>query len=422
MPAANTPRLRARTIEVPDPGDLLRFASSSSPLVWLRQGDGLVATGSAWRGEFAGETRIPDSAAAWRSVVEAAEINDAVEATGSGLVAFGAFAFAAESGAPSVLEVPQLVIGRRGSVAFVTAITADGSEPKPRLPEVQGFGGVDAAAVLEDGIMTADEHRRAIDRALDLIHTGHLSKVVLAREQHGTLPAGADRRRLIARLAAAYPECWTYAVDGLTGTSPETLVRVLERQVSARVLAGTAPRGGDEEADARAEARLRHSEKNLAEHRYAVESALASLETLDTHDDPGTGLTSSRIPFTLKLPNLWHLASDIRGTLPAGVTVLDLVDALHPTAAVGGTPTDAALDAIHALEPFDRLRYAGPVGWVGAGGDGEWAVALRGAEINSSGTITAFAGGGIVASSDASDEYRETQLKFRPIVEALRGD
>ncbi|MFC5128018.1 hypothetical protein ACFPRL_33395 [Pseudoclavibacter helvolus] len=134
MPAANTPRLRARTIEVPDPGDLLRFASSSSPLVWLRQGDGLVATGSAWRGEFAGETRIPDSAAAWRSVVEAAEINDAVEATGSGLVAFGAFAFAAESGAPSVLEVPQLVIGRRGSVAFVTAITADGSEPKPAYP------------------------------------------------------------------------------------------------------------------------------------------------------------------------------------------------------------------------------------------------------------------------------------------------
>ena len=104
------------------------------------------------------------------------------------------------------------------------------------------------------------------------------------------------------------------------------------------------------------------------------------------------------------------------------MTVLDLVDALHPTAAVGGTPTDAALDAILALEPFDRLRYAGPVGWVGAGGDGEWAVALRGAEINSSGTITAFAGGGIVASSDASDEYRETQLKFRPIVEALRGD
>jgi menaquinone-specific isochorismate synthase len=422
VPAVNAPRLRARTIEVPHSGDLLRFASPTSPLVWLRQGDGIVASGRAWRGEFTGETRIPDSAEAWRQVVESADIDDTANTTGSGLVAFGAFAFAAESGARSVLEVPELIVGRRGAVSFVTAITADGSEPKPRLPEAQPFGETDATAILEDGLMSSDEHRRAIDRALDLIHTGHLSKVVLAREQHGRLPAGADRRRLLARLASAYPECWTYAVDGLTGTSPETLVRVLERQVSARVLAGTAPRGADEEADARAEARLRHSEKNLAEHRYAVESALASLETLDTHDDPGTGLTSSRVPFTLKLPNLWHLASDIRGTLPTGVTVLDLVDALHPTAAVGGTPTPAALDAILALEPFDRQRYAGPVGWVGAGGDGEWAVALRGAEIDASGSITAYAGGGIVASSDASDEYRETQLKFRPIVEALRGE
>ncbi|WP_308471701.1 isochorismate synthase [Pseudoclavibacter sp. RFBG4] len=422
MPAVILPRLRARTIEVPDPGDLLRFASSTSPLVWLRHGDGVVATGSAWRGEFTGATRIPDSATAWRDVVGAAEIDDAAQVTGSGLIAFGAFAFAAESGARSILEVPELVVGRRGARCFVTAITADGSAPEPRLPDVAPLGDVDATATLTDGLMSGDEHRRAIDRALDLIHTGHLSKVVLAREQLGSLPEGADRRRLLARLASAYPECWTYAVDGLTGTSPETLVRVLERQVSARVLAGTAPRGSDEEADARAEARLRHSEKNLAEHRFAVESALTSLATLDTHEDPGTGLTSSRAPFTLKLPNLWHLASDIRGTLPAGVTVLDLVDALHPTAAVGGTPTPTALDAILALEPFDRQRYAGPVGWVGAGGDGEWAVALRGAEIDANGSITAYAGGGIVASSDASDEYRETQLKFRPIVEALRGD
>jgi menaquinone-specific isochorismate synthase len=130
-------------------------------------------------------------------------------------------------------------------------------------------------------------------------------------------------------------------------------------------------------------------------------------------------LATSELPFTLKLPNLWHLASDVEGTLGDGSTALDLVASMHPTAAVAGSPTTAALGLIDQLEPFDRGRYAGPVGWVDAKGDGEWAVALRCAHVSSSGRITAYAGAGIVLGSDAAAELAETKMKFRPIVEAF---
>jgi len=158
---------------------------------------------------------------------------------------------------------------------------------------------------------------------------------------------------------------------------------------------------------------LATSPKDLDEHEYALQSLLTSLRPHSKN------VTTSELPFTLKLPNVWHLASDVEGTLSDGSSSLDLIAALHPTAAVAGTPTKAALAIIDELEPFDRARYAGPVGWVGQSGDGEWAIALRSAEIADNGDITAFAGAGILSGSDALMELAETKMKFRPIVEAF---
>jgi menaquinone-specific isochorismate synthase len=158
---------------------------------------------------------------------------------------------------------------------------------------------------------------------------------------------------------------------------------------------------------------LATSTKDLDEHRFAVESVLGALRP------HVRGVAASELPFTLKLPNLWHLASDIEGPLSDGSTALDLAAALHPTAAVAGTPRQAALDLIRELEGFDRCRYGGPVGWVDAAGGGKWAVALRSAEVRPDGSISAFAGAGIVADSDPERELAETRLKFRPIVEAF---
>jgi menaquinone-specific isochorismate synthase len=179
------------------------------------------------------------------------------------------------------------------------------------------------------------------------------------------------------------------------------------------VLAGTMSRGRDADADTEAALALATSPKDADEHEFAVQSVLASLR-------PHTSsITASEVPFTLKLPNLWHLATDVDGTLSDGSTSLDLVAALHPTAAVAGTPTQSALALIHELEPFDRGRYAGPVGWIGADGDGEWAIALRCAQVKPNGDITAYAGCGIVLDSIPEHELAETRMKFRPIVEAF---
>jgi menaquinone-specific isochorismate synthase len=263
------------------------------------------------------------------------------------------------------------------------------------------------------GEVSADGFRASVDAAVERIAAQELDKVVLARDLVGHLPAGADLRRPLTDLALGYPDCWTYAVDGFVGSSPETLVRVSHGTVSARVLAGTTARGADAQADHDQAVALATSPKDLDEHGFAVTSVLSALRP------HSRSLTTSEVPFTLKLPNLWHLASDVEGVLSDGSTSLDLIAALHPTAAVAGTPTATALQVIRELEPFDRGRYAGPVGWVGADGDGEWAVALRSAQVDEAGDITAYAGCGIVADSDAEREYLETKMKFRPIVEAF---
>jgi menaquinone-specific isochorismate synthase len=182
------------------------------------------------------------------------------------------------------------------------------------------------------------------------------------------------------------------------------------------VLAGTAGRGTDPSIDSAISAALASSAKNLSEHAFAVESLVNALRPYCSE------LRADEKPFSLALPNLWHLASDVQGVLREDASSLDIAAVLHPTAAVAGTPTETALGLIEELEPFDRGRYAGPVGWIDANGDGEWAIALRGAqvtEVDGQTSVRAYAGCGIVAESDSAAELAETELKFSPIRNAF---
>nr|WP_246318643.1 isochorismate synthase [Leifsonia psychrotolerans] len=382
------------------------------PLLWMRRTQGLAGIGTALRLEFGGETRMTDAALAWREVVAAATITDPLARTGTGLLAFGAFAFDASSAQKSVLIVPRLIVGREDGQCWVTRIWETGTEP-PEIPLTLHPLGAEYRLSLLPGAMTAEAYRDAVAEAVRRIAARDVSKIVLARDLVGHLPAESDARRALTQLALGYPDCWTFAVDGLIGSSPETLIRASQGEVNARVLAGTMSRGADAESDAEAALTLATSSKDGDEHEFAVQSVVASLRPHTSH------LTASEVPFTLKLPNLWHLATDLEGTLSDGSTSLDLIAALHPTAAVAGTPTDTALAVIRELEPFDRGRYAGPVGWVGADGDGEWAIALRCAQISPTGDVTAYAGCGIVLDSEPDRELAETRMKFRPVVEAF---
>ncbi len=416
-------RLVAQTREIPTVDDLLVHTSAARPLAWLRRGEGIVAAGDG----MAASIRIPAGregkrsdiiADLWRGIAADAEIDDPVDLPGTGLVAFGALVFDEGSHADSVLTVPQTIIGRRGGRSWMTRIRTADAEFAP-VPDATAFAPHWAGRV-GPGAQTPQGYQDAVRLALDEIADGAYSKVVLARDLTGTIPGDADLRRLVRALATGYPDTWTFAVDGLIGASPETLVTAHERTVTARVLAGTAARGADPEEDAAASAALAASAKDVAEHDFAVQSVLASLR-------PHTrALEASGDPFILELPNLFHLATDVEGDLTDGASSLDLVGALHPTAAVAGTPTDVAVAAISRIEPFDRGRYAGPVGWIDATGDGEWAIALRCAQFadapeDESGArrVTAYAGAGIVAGSEPESELLETRVKFRPLIDAL---
>ena len=408
----NVQALTVQTSPIADIRQLILLLDGRSPLLWMRRNQGLAGIGCALRLEFSGPTRMTDAAAAWKQVVALATVTDPLARTGTGLLAFGAFAFDASSTQTSVLIVPEIIVGRDDGQCWVTRIWAT-DDSAPKNPLVLHPLGDEYRIALLPGALPAEGFRSAVSSGIEAIRAHQVNKVVLARDLVGRVPAESDLRRAITKLALGYPDCWTYAVDGLIGSSPETLIRADNGSVNARVLAGTISRGADAEDDREAALTLATSSKDGDEHEFAVQSVLKSLR-------PHTSvLATSEIPFTVKLPNLWHLATDLEGTLSDGSTSLDLIAALHPTAAVAGTPTDAALALIRELEPFDRGRYAGPVGWVGADGDGEWAIALRCAQVAPAGAITAYAGCGIVLDSDPDRELAETKMKFRPIVEAF---
>jgi menaquinone-specific isochorismate synthase len=408
----NAQAVTVETTPIADIRQLILLLDRHEPLLWMRRGQGLAGIGTVLRLEFSGPTRMTDAAAAWREVAAAATVTDPLQRTGTGLLAFGAFAFDDSSAETSVLIVPEVIVGRENGQCWVTRIWHTGSAA-PEIPLTLHPLGDEYRISLLPGALSPDGYRHAVSEAVGHIAERDVDKVVLARDLVGHLPAESDLRRAITELALGYPDCWTYAVDGLVGSSPETLIRADHGEVNARVLAGTMSRGRDADADHEAALALATSSKDGDEHEFAVQSVLASLRPHTSH------ITASEVPFTVKLPNLWHLATDLEGTLSDGSTSLDLIAALHPTAAVAGTPTRDALALIRELEPFDRGRYAGPVGWVGADGDGEWAVALRSAQVNPNGDITAYAGCGIVLDSDPERELAETRMKFRPVVEAF---
>lgn len=376
---------------------------------FLRNGEGLVGFGEAVRLSARGPRRMQELADAWRALVARTVVDDQVKQTGSGLVAFGSFAFADDSSAESVLIVPKVLLGVRDGRRWITSVV--GEDISEFWNEPQVYRG-EAPLALMDGLQTSDGFKASVDSALSAIASDKVEKVVLARDVVARVAADFDNRNALRKFSASYPTCWTYSVDGLFGASPELLVRVSHKQVSARVLAGTAGRGTDPGIDQAISSALLTSAKNIAEHKFAVASMVEELKKFCTKVD------ADETPFSLQLPNLWHLASDVHATLHDEASVLDIAAVLHPTAAVAGTPTLVARKLIGELEPFDRGRYAGPVGWIGADGDGEFAIALRGAQL-SDGQITAYAGCGIVAGSEPEAELAETELKFKPIRDAL---
>lgn len=405
--------LRSMRIDVPDgvrPIDLHMPGLGPPDRVLLRGEDGLAAWGTAVK------LRVgtgPDRFAAASSALRALA-SEVLDAGGEGpldrrLIALGSLSFA-EDDPESVLVVPSRLVVRRDGVTWLTTL-APADMPNevqpvvatsfPRLGDRVRFGG----ATVDDVAWLG-----AVDEALRSIEAGRMEKVVLARDQHVWSRAPFDLHALVHALAARYPDCTTFRIDGLVGASPEPLLSSDGATVRSRVLAGTAPRSEDPHDDRRLGAALRSSPKDNHEHALAVESASEALAEVVSE------LRVDMKPWILRLANVQHLATDLEGTLTRPVSSLELIGRLHPTAAVGGTPRGAALATIRTLEGMSRGRYAGPVGWTSAAGEGEWSIALRCGRFEG-GRGRLFAGAGIVAGSRPEAELAETWLKLG----AVRG-
>jgi menaquinone-specific isochorismate synthase len=428
LPSLNSTPLSAETRRLSPQvkiSQLINFLPAESPLAFVRGGSGIIGFGETIRLTATGPDRMSQLAQQWRETVSAASVTNTLAWPGTGLVAFGSVAFADDSAAESVLIVPRLILGSHDGEVWLTEIHLDG--------ESDGEYGVavdwadifsdntgathEFSADLHSGLITPERFTLNVEAALSELADGSLQKVVLARDVVAELPKSFDIRNVLRSLSDSYPTCWIYSVDGTFGASPELLVRVSHGQVSARVLAGTAGRGTDPGIDQAISEALVGSAKNLAEHEFAVTSLVEALYPFCSQVDADT------TPFSLALPNLWHLASDVHGVLKTGSSALDLAAALHPTAAVAGTPRKLALDFIGRIEGIDRGRYAAPVGWISANGDGEWAIALRGGQLSeaagSGKNLRAFAGCGLVVGSSPAAELAETHLKLAPIRDAL---
>jgi menaquinone-specific isochorismate synthase len=408
------------TVELPDSPDLLALVPATGALSWVRRGEGLVGWGEAARLEVSGPRALTEAAAWWDDLSARLSAADPVGVPGSGAVAFASVAFDPAAGS-SVFVVPEVVVGRRDGVAWMTTISAPGRPGPASLPARPEPAAAPTRLRYADGALDPVTWCAAVAAAVRRISDGELAKVVLARDLLVTADVPLDPRRLLDRLASRFPDCWTFAVDGLLGATPELLLRRTGRELSSRVLAGTAPRGAGAEDDRLATALL-GSAKDLAEHALAVDSLVRALEPYCSE------LTAPEGPSLLTLANVRHLATDVTGIqrrsgARGAAGLLDLVAAVHPTAAVCGTPPDRAAALIGELEGMDRGRYAGPVGWLDTRGDGEFGLALRCAQLSPDDPASArlFAGCGIVAGSDPAAELAETQSKFAAFQAALEG-
>ena len=413
LPAAAP--LVVRTVTVDDPGPLLQLLPERSPFAWVRREEGLVGWGTAARFDASGPGQIEAADRWWRGIAARTVVRDQVGLPGCGPVAFGSFAFDDDHGA-SALVLPKVVVGHRGGRWWVTTVGEGALPPQPalragRLPRNPG------TVKFADGARSGADWELAVGEAVRRIGSGELEKVVLARDLVAEAADPVDPRWPLTRLAEYYPRCWTFSVDGLIGATPEMLVRLERGLITSRVLAGTIRRTGDDERDLALAASLARSSKDLEEHEYAVRSVAQALEPYCS------SMNVPETPFVLHLPNVMHLATDVAGVAADGVSSLGLAAALHPTAAVCGTPTDRARQLIRELEGMDRGRYAGPVGWIDRYGDGEWGIALRCASIEPERPerLRLFAGCGVVAGSDPAAELAESAAKLVPMRDALTG-
>jgi len=388
---------------------LLELLPKGENFSWVRGGDGVVGWGVHASTTVKGPNRFNDARTWWHSQLEKFAITNNVQGSATGPILFTSFSFSPEE--ESVLVIPKVIVGMNSGISWITWV---GSDSQPQL--------LDSTEKVSNPTLTWTNDEQATEhwitrvaQAVARIHSGDIEKVVLARDLTATAAQPIDGRSALRKLSDTYPSTWIFNVAGLIGATPELLLRLKRGMVTSRVLAGTISKSGDDTRDLALAGSLARSSKDLEEHEYAVRSVADALEPFCS----STNIPET--PFVLHLANVMHLATDVTGALiesKSNIDVFTLLNQLHPSAAVCGTPTDKAAQVISEIESMSRGRYAGPVGWIDARGDGELGIALRCGQITEN-IIRLYAGCGIVAGSDPEKELAESEAKFSAMKSAL---
>ncbi len=427
--------LVTRTCRIPDVSFRSFLAGRAAPRIYWTTPDGLeiAANGAVARVTASGENRFDAIRERANELFGSSDADGGPEATRPRL--FGGFSFHAEyehrppwdgfPGAEFVLPEVQLTRTDTDTWLTVSGRDATPNEVETRLselrteleslPEMRPRGdapGVEATR----HTTTREEWCEQVRRATDRIRSGELEKVVLATALEVELASPIAVPDTLERLRTTYPDCYRFLFEptsagGFFGAPPERLVSLRGQTVETEALAGSIGRGDTHEEDGELAAQLAQSEKVREEHDLVAETIRDGLEPLAS----SVVVADRRLK---RLSNIQHLQTSISADLNGDEHVLSVVEALHPTPAVGGLPPDEAKRTIRETETFDRGWYASPVGWFDADGDGEFAVGIRSGVATDS-RVTLFAGNGIVADSDPDDEWEEVQLKFLPVLDEL---
>jgi menaquinone-specific isochorismate synthase len=404
-----SPLIPVTTSRIGEHLPLLDLLPDGEQFTWVRGSEGLVGWGVHAATTVSGRNRFEDARKWWHQQLETFSISNSVHGSGTGPVLFTSFSF--DRNQDSVLVIPKVIVGQKGSNSWITWI---GSDHQPQLPE-RAATLAPSTFSFSDGTLSSDQWKERVSEVINRVNSNGVDKVVLARDIVANSDSEIDARPILKKLSSEYPSTWVFSVDGLVGATPELLLRLSRGMVTSRVLAGTIPKTGDDEKDLALAASLARSSKDLEEHEYAVRSVAEALDPFCS----STNVPES--PFVLHLANVMHLATDVTGALNESthrVDAFSLLKSLHPSAAVCGTPRNLAFDVIDEIEGMDRGRYAGPVGWIDASGDGELGIALRCGQITDR-KIRIFAGCGIVAASNPEKEVEESNAKMIPMKSAL---
>ena len=370
--------------------------------------------------------RFREVESAWRQMVEDAFIE------GKGPLMFGGFAFdplkrSAEhwNDFPSAqFVVPTFLLTKQRDETWLTVNIVH--ESLDQLEEM-----IDLLFTIHDDIewhrayvvekeeVACDRWMHAVHRATDLIQSGMIEKVVLARELFLSFSERIDRSHVLRSLREQQPRSYIFAFENgsacFIGASPEQLVKKNGKICETACLAGSIRRGHTIKEDEELGQRLLADDKNRREHAFVVDMIEQAMNEVCTE------VVVPSEPTLLKMRHIQHLYTPVHGRVKEGISIFSLVERLHPTPALGGFPKEKAVQTIREIEPLDRGWYAAPIGWVDADGNGEFAVAIRSALLDTN-EAHLFAGCGIVAHSDPRSEYEETNVKFKAMLLALEGE